>query len=110
MTTDQRDCPPGTVPPWVLRFAYDGEEWLVLIDQSRTGTGNWHDGCYKRPPADHPLYNIDTGDGFGPCNGGCGGLTIKGGEVKARCHSLAEAHAAFDRIEEEWRAAKAVPA
>ena len=106
MTTDTHpDVRPGTVPSWVLRCAYDGEEWLVLGDARAVAPYHEARACIGHAPPHR--YQIGRSAGLSPC-GGCGLMVFNLAPFGvARLYngdSLAEAHAAFDRIEQEWRA------
>ena len=99
MKTDAHpDIRPGTVPSWVIRCAYDGEEWLVLADNSDEGHA-----C--------GLWSTNTGWAIVVASGfitgehptcGCPGTFFTNGVRQWNGNTLAEAHAAFDRIEQEW--------
>lgn len=100
--TTSTDIRPGTVPPWALRYCYDGEEWLVLVDTTTSSASHTCDERFVEPGA----YFIFSGQGWERCSrsADCPTLVANG---QRRCFAvadtLAEAHAAFDRIEQEWR-------
>ena len=90
MTTTHPDVAPGTVPAWVLRCAYDGEEWLVLAD--------------IRPPLYRSVIKIMFGPRWSVVDG-LWALEFPADGMKRERYfdGLAEAHAAFERIEAAWR-------
>lgn len=89
------DAPPGTVPEWAIRVAHDGEQWLVLAQADGTM---------------HPCYGPGEGwyvlrtSGFKDCKF-CGFTVAVDGSADPY-DDLAEAHAAFERLEREWLEAK----
>lgn len=103
------DCPPGTVPSWVLWFAYDGEEWLVLADEKMSSDLHrvpcerryWYEWNGKR-------FAIGRAEYFARASCGCDLYTAHDDAGQITYYdSRPEAEAAFTRIEQEWRAAKA---
>lgn len=98
MTTDAHpDVRPGTIPPWALRVAYDGEEWLVLMDVDQQVAAS---KCAQGFGGHWARYTVAVEVAL-PLDCGC---VAGGGRDEWSGDDLAEAHAAFDRIEAEWRA------
>ena len=98
------DVRPGTLPPWVVRCARretdGGEEWLVLADSERATAAHT---CDRRLNDNRSVYRVAITQRFTERHSTCGciGIFCDGGEMIA-VGSLAEAEAAFAKIEAEW--------
>lgn len=90
------DAPPGTVPEWAIRYSHYEGEWLVLADWHKVSPVHYQQ---KR----HPRFGI-AAVVLGDCSCGCGVVALEIIERSPywRGDDLAEAHAAFERIEREW--------
>jgi len=93
------DNPLANIPSWVLRCAFNGDEWLVMSDSKLSN--NLHQDC--GPWTSRQDYLLFTCRGFGPC-ALCGrAVTGKNERIIERVSGTrAKADAAFERIEADW--------
>lgn len=103
-TTDSRiDVRPGTLPAGTLRVASNGNEWLVLADFSVQAASHT---CGRRFVAWG--YGVTFTDSWLQCwfDASCPAIVRSSPPARKYDHhydTLAEAHAAFDRMEQEWQ-------
>lgn len=94
------DVRPNTLPAGAIRVAHNGGEWLVLSDWALQAPSHTCDAPFMSRG-----YSVFITTGWGRCAGtSCSALVIDGFVRRDETFAtLAEANAAFDRMEQEFR-------